>query len=310
MSRPFIDANKRFLWKTAPWLFRLLAPNSPREYSIGIYTGTTPLDLTAHAHGPVLSGLDVNDVPASLTADPFLCRYNGMWYMFFELVNLLTNRGEIGYASSLDGFQWKYGAVVLTEPFHLSYPYVFEWRGDFYMIPETARAKSVRMYKAADFPRRWEFSATLLEGGRFVDNSIFEYDSKWWLFTEAGPNATSPLLRLFFADQPFGPWTEHPCSPIWDNVPDITRPAGRVVIHNGKPLRFAQTVYPEYGTQVQAVEIEELTETTYRESDALPAKLLGAGSEPWNSDGMHHVDPQLLEDGTWLACVDGAQKHR
>ena len=229
--------------------------------------------------------------------------------MFFELVNQLTWRGEIGYASSHDGYDWKYGAVVLAEPFHLSYPHVFEWQGDFFMIPETAGAKSIRIYKATDFPRRWEFSATLLDGGRYVDNSIFEYGSKWWLFSETGPNPTSPLLRLYFADEPFGPWTEHPASPIRDNDPDLTRPAGRVVMHDGKPVRFAQTVYPEYGTQVQALVIDELTETTYREREALPARLLGAGTESWNSDGMHHVDPHLLEDGTWIACVDGARRN-
>jgi hypothetical protein len=43
---------------------------------------------------------------------------------------LLTGEqeGEIGLATSEDGLKWDYKQVVLNEPFHLSYPYVFEWQ--------------------------------------------------------------------------------------------------------------------------------------------------------------------------------------
>ena len=30
--------------------------------------------------------------------------------------------------------------------------------------------------------------------------------------------------------------------------------------------------------------------------------------EGWNKDRMHHVDPHQLEDGSWIACVDGWAK--
>ena len=41
-------------------------------------------------------------------------------------------------------------SIVLAEPFHLSYPYVFEWQGSHYMIPESGAAKSVRLYRASE----------------------------------------------------------------------------------------------------------------------------------------------------------------
>ncbi len=311
MRRRFIDANKKLLWKSAPWLFRILAGRSKQEFSIGIYTGASPLSLVPNDHtsNPVLTASDVRDVPASFVADPFLCRSGGIWYMFFELLNQLTRRGEIGYATSKNGYDWDYQHVVLAEPFHLSYPHVFEWDDEFYMIPETAGARSVRLYRAINFPQKWVHVETLLDGGRFVDSSIFQFESKWWLFTEAGPKRISPLLRLYYADEPRGPWREHPSSPILDNDPDITRPAGRVVIFSGKPIRFAQRVYPTYGEEVRALQVLELTETTYREQGALPRALLGAGAESWNAAAMHHVDPHELEDGTWLACVDGAMNN-
>jgi len=33
--------------------------------------------------------------------------------------------------------------------------------------------------------------------------------------------------------------------------------------------------------------------------------VLKANGSGWNASGMHHIDPQALGDGRWLACVDG-----
>jgi len=78
---------------------------------------------------PVLSRDDVSDVPAAFVADPFMIKVAGRWYMFFEVMNIRSNKGEIGVAVSVNGLSWKYRQIVLDEPFHLSYPYVFDWYG-------------------------------------------------------------------------------------------------------------------------------------------------------------------------------------
>ena len=46
--------------------------------------------------------------------------------------------------------------IVLDEPFHLSYPQVFQWQGAWYMTVESAGARRVSLYRATDFPLRWE----------------------------------------------------------------------------------------------------------------------------------------------------------
>jgi hypothetical protein len=38
--------------------------------------------------------------------------------------------------------------------------------------------------------------------------------------------------------------------------------------------------------------------------------MLSASGRGWNAGGMHHVDVHRLEDGYWLACVDGWVKGR
>ena len=82
--------------------------------------------------------------------------------MFFEAADT-TGKGHIGLATSPDGLQWTYDRIVLTESFHLSYPYVFKYDGIYYMIPETYHANSIRVYQATNFPYDWAFVSTIVE---------------------------------------------------------------------------------------------------------------------------------------------------
>jgi len=298
---------KLSLWRFFPKLYDRMVPASRTRFSIGIFAGASPFDLKTApaASNPVLSRKDITEVPVGTVADPFMIRVNGTWYMFFEVTNQIRHKGEIALATSTDGFDWRFEQIVLEEPFHMSYPYVFEWQGDYYMIPETGRAKSVRLYRAENFPLRWTYVSTLLEGSRFSDSSIFRFEDLWWLFSDAGANARSPALHLYFATDLTGPWTEHPQSPLAGGDPHISRPGGRVIAIDGTPYRFAQDVYPVYGKDVRAFEITELSTTSYSERQVGDDPIIGPGNESWNRHGMHHIDPHRMEDGSWLACVDG-----
>lgn len=186
-----------------------------------------------------------------------------MWYMFFELYNRKSH-GEIGCAISKDGFTWTYQQVVLAEPYHLSYPYVFEWMGEYYMVPESVRAHEVRLYRARRFPDQWDCVGSLLKEHRYADSSILRHDERWWMFTESS-QGRSDTLRLFSASDLLGPWQEHPHSPLVEWNPHIARPSGRIVKIGGHPVRFAQNCFQDYGTDVRAFEITELSQSTYAE---------------------------------------------
>jgi hypothetical protein len=225
--------------------------------------------------------------------------------MFFEVMNRQTRKGEIGLAVSDNAVHWAYQQIVLAEPFHLSYPYVFEWLGDYYMIPESFQARSIRLYRAVRFPTRWSLVATLLSGGVFLDSSIFRYHDRWWLFTETNPHHKYDTLRLYSADDLTGPWHEHTQSPIIEGNPHIARPGGRVLLVDGRVIRYTQDCYPVYGTQVRAFEVTQLTRQHYREQPVREQPILAASGVAWNACGMHHIDPHRLDDGRWIACVDG-----
>jgi hypothetical protein len=299
-------------------LFKLLSSKSNRsptvtlpkkwqKWSIGIYIGVSPFDFVSpeNVENPVLTCEHVSDVPADFVADPFMLRVGPTWYMFFEVMSHKTSRGEIGFATSENGIKWTYQQIVLAEPFHLSYPYVFGWMNDYYMIPETHEAGSIRLYKALQFPVKWSHVGTLVSGPRFSDSSIVRHADKWWLFTETDLKMNFDTIRLYYADDLMGPWYEHPQSPIVDGNPRIARPAGRLLVLNNKIIRYAQDCYPTYGMQVRAFEIAELTTAKYCEREVGRGSIITGSGVGWNSDGMHHIDAHLMEDGRWIACVDG-----
>ncbi len=300
---------KQALWHASPALFKLVTkPSRGQTFSIGMFTGRSPFGLGSpqHVSNPVMTREQVTDVPAAFVADPFMVRDKTGWYMFFEVLNSATRLGQISVATSACGFKWTYIGSVLKEPFHLAYPHVFEADGHFYMVPDTPD-QGVILYRASAFPSGWERIDTLLSGGRFSDSSIFRFNGSWWMLTAWSPlPSDSKSLRLFFADEPTGPWQEHPASPVVTNSKGKSRPAGRVVARRGSVVRFAQVGYPAYGSHVRAFEIEELTRSTYREREQHPKRpiLQGCGNG-WNADGMHHVDAHELADGAWIACVDG-----
>jgi hypothetical protein len=283
-------------------------PIKKQIWSIGIYAGKSPLELApvGQVSNPVLTADSVSDARAMFVADPFMLETDGKWHMFFEVMNLESGRGEIGLATSPNALQWSYQQIVLREQFHLSYPYTFKWNGAYYMVPETHQANSIRLYKAVEFPTHWSFVRTLIDGADFVDPTIFHCNDHWWLFTDfARPPFYAGTLRLFRADHLEGSWAEHPESPVIEGNPHISRPAGRVVHQNGQMFRFTQDCCPDYGTQVRAFEITDLTPTTYREHAVELPPIVQAAGTKWNESGMHHVDPHWTDQGQWIACVDG-----
>lgn len=273
-------------------------------WSIGIYSGASPFELASPDGGnnPVLTRESVSDVPARFVADPFMVRRNGVWYMFFEVLNDKTEKGEIGLATSHNGLDFMYQQIVLAEAFHLSYPCIFEWNDEVYMVPETLGAASVCLYQAKSFPTGWTCLGQLRQGS-YADPSIFRFDDKWWMFACSTPYQHDEL-RLYFAEELLGAWQEHPASPIVQSNRHDARPAGRVLTANGKLIRFSQDCTQRYGAQVRAFEISELTTRSYVEEPCSSNPVLAASGSGWNGLGMHHLDPHFV-DGRWIACVDG-----
>src|SRR5215467_3613533 len=137
----------------------------------------------------------------------------------------------------------------------------------------------MRLYRAVSLPVKWLYVTTRLDG-HWVDSSPFVFDGRWWVFS----NPVAPenqILELFYADAISGPWQRHPMSPLITGNNRIARGGGRVVVLDGKPIRFSQDCFPRYGTSIRAFEVTTLTTSSYAEREIKSGPILHAGREPW-----------------------------
>lgn len=280
--------------------------NSVGQWAIGVYRGSDPFQLVSDPHNPQLSAIQIDDQHAEFVADPFMLYHNNTWYLFFETlirIDAERTKGVIGLATSSDTQHWQYQGTVLEEPWHLSYPHVFEWQGGFYLLPETLGAACVRLYRAQSFPHRWQACADLLPGAH-ADATPFYAHGRWWMFSCTRPQQHD-RLELFYADDLLGPWQAHPLNPLIEQDARRARPAGRVIEWQGRLLRFAQDCEPRYGSRVRVFEILQLSPTAYVEQEHPSSPILAPSGQGWNGRNMHHIDLHALAPGQWLACVDG-----
>ena len=250
---------------------------------------------------PIVQANDITDLDAEFVADPFLFVESGKWYLFFEILDRQSGLGVIGVSTSDNCLDWEYKKTVLREDFHLSYPYVFRYNDKIYMIPESNQMSEVRVYEAVDFPYQWTYRATILEGKRYVDASIFQYDYKLWLLVGLMRNKD---CHLYSSDNLLWGWQEHPMSPIVSNDKSQARPAGRVFqLQNGHVVRTAQKCDLRYGQRVRAFEITVLNESEYRERELDFSPLLSESENMLYHHSVHHFDAHIT-DNYWYICSD------
>lgn len=79
-------------------------------------------------------------------ADPFVFNYNSKEYLFVEKCNRITGKGIISMFEINENSNSKIKDVLIEE-FHLSFPNVFMFNDDVYMIPESEEDKAINIYK-------------------------------------------------------------------------------------------------------------------------------------------------------------------
>ena len=210
--------------------------------------------------------------PVVIAADPFLAVKDDRLYLFYEEYHY-RGKGVIKMTSTNDLLTWTKPIVVLNEPFHLSYPWVFQHDGQWYMIPETQAAHEVRLYKAVNNQfDRFELDKIVLTHGMddvvpvidFCDSSIVERDGVFYLFTTLN-HGMGNELHLYYSDQFDGEYVPHPQSPLV--VDDkCGRNGGSLIEHEGVLYRFAQDCEGEYGKDIHVFSVKELSRTRYQES--------------------------------------------
>jgi hypothetical protein len=262
---------------------------------------------------PVLTARDVTDYGnADFVADPFLwASETDGWHLFFEVYNSKREpTAVIGHATSSNGGRtWESDEVVLRDDVHLAFPYLFEWEGEYYMVPDRwirGNAAPIYLYRTDELPDGWQRVSTILRPDRnLADCIVFRWNDRWWAVT----GATKPPyeVRVHYADNLLTEgWTPHEQNPVVSDRPRASRPAGRPIIGRNEITIFFQDCVRQYGDKVRAFEIEQLSPNAYVDREWSESPILEASGRllGWNSGRMHHIDPLYTPEG-WICAVDG-----
>ena len=233
-------------------------------------------------------------------ADPCVLERDSQIFVFCEEYQNKTGRGIVAAFQISEA-----GATppkpMIQEPYHLSYPQIFEHDGDVFCIPESSKIGKVRLYRAIEFPNRWQCVQTLLDGFAASDSTIVKFNGKWWLFCTSSEmllRGHNSVLYIWHADDLFGAWTPHVRNPVKIDARS-SRPAGALFIHDGRLYRPAQDCSRSYGELIRINRIDVLTENDFRET---PVGIIRAPLGKY--DQCIHT---ISSTGDW--CVVDACRH-
>ena len=213
----------------------------------------------------------------------------GETYVFFENYVYAAGRAKISVGRySTNGFEVLGDALDL--PYHLSFPYIFDWDGQLFMVPEASAAARVEVWRCVEFPFHWALYATALEGISVADTVLFEDGGHWWMFSNISNGPVEDHcneLHVFSIDGPkLKRVVPHPLNPV---VMDsrVARNAGRIARRDGRLIRPSQNnSHGVYGWGLNLMEITRLDMEAYDERRI-------SNFEPGFKPGIaacHHVD--------------------
>lgn len=237
-------------------------------------------------------------------ADPFVVDYENQQYVFFEEFFYATGKGHIACLQIHADGSHSQPINVLERPYHLSYPFIFTYKGQQYLIPETASNRTIELYRCETFPHQWVLEKTLMTNIEAYDATLLHHGGKWWMFVGMRTNhhcSPNEALYLFYADCPLSTeWQAHPQNPVISQA-SHARPAGPIVEENGKLYRPSQNCVGLYGRGLNINLIQQLDAQRYVEETV--SYVLPEGA--YDIDGMH-----TLGVSTGLAVSDARMVYR
>lgn len=195
-------------------------------------------------------------------ADPFVITTQNDTYIFYESYNYKTGKGHIEVVRKSKGF--KKPKVALEEPFHLSYPFVFEHEGEVYCIPESNEANRLNLYRFNEKELKLEQECVLIEHIRAIDPTLIYHDGRWNLFFTQKDFPSVKLYR-YVAENLKGDYRPHHANPIKVDCADA-RMAGAFFELDGELIRPAQQCGRYYGMAVNLNHVDRFTDKEYVEA--------------------------------------------
>jgi hypothetical protein len=197
-------------------------------------------------------------------ADPFVTQKNRLMHIVCEDYNYRRARGVLVHIMvdpSTGRILEK--KILLSEGWHMSYPFLISHENRFYCIPESAACGKVTAYLLDELTGTLTQHGHLIEDMDAVDPTLFHYGGLWWLmFTRKQLSDT--CLYAWYSTEPFSGFRPHHNNPVKTDVRS-SRPAGTPFIFNGEMYRPAQDCSATYGGGVVINRIIRLNPDEFEE---------------------------------------------
>jgi hypothetical protein len=224
--------------------------------------------------------------PFTFLADPFGIWRDDQLFVFLEAYDYRTRIGGIDVLRFDAAFNLLDRRPCLREPWHLSYPAIIESDGETWMLPEAHRSGTLTLYRAVDFPTRWEAAHMIPLDCVAIDASPIFHDGLWWLFySPAGDKrAKMSKLHIAFAESLAGPWRPHPLNPVRIDA-SSSRPGGTPIVVDGRLIIPTQDCRNTYGGAIRMLRVNRLTSDLF-DAEADEPIAPPADFAPFN-EGLH-----------------------
>ena len=215
----------------------------------------------------------VKDSVRYFLADPFLYQHNHETYLFVEYLDYYIKRGTIAFAKyDKDKGQFDSFKEIISENYHLSYPLVFDYKGEIYLMPEANESDSLYIYRATSFPEKWEKHAVLSKNIKYVDTTPFVYNNQFYAIAKDNSTPQAPMFLLKIDPEK---WSVVEKKEITDDV-SISRPGGKVFQKDGKYYMVTQDCEADYGAALNILSFtidEDMNMSYHLEKKITPAEV-------------------------------------
>lgn len=195
-------------------------------------------------------------------ADPFAIQTEQGLQLVFEDYSYKTKKAFISEATfDKESKQFSTKRQLLSEKHHLSYPFVFSYKSEPYILPEAWNSNGLSLYKLQNGELGKAIS--LLTNTAAIDPTLVEHDEKFWLFV-TDRSAPSFQLYIYFADNIEGPYIAHQGNPVKTDVSN-SRPGGSFFKYENELYRPVQNCTETYGGSLKINRIIELSATSFKE---------------------------------------------
>lgn len=205
-------------------------------------------------------------------ADPILYSEGGMTYVFLEMYDRIAEKGMIGVSYFDEKGKLSVPQKIIEEEFHLSFPEVFAYRDETYMIPESSAANQIRIYKKGKTVYDWTLFKVFEGMERCVDTVSYvnRVTDQLILINSKGciRNALKSQLQIYLMDNWDIGELQDISFIIQNNENSLKVRNGGSLLHLEDELyRVVQeSTETEYGKNILIYKINEIGVNGYKES--------------------------------------------